>query len=91
MLYVTRKINLAEFTPYDMRDNFKLIKPVYNTVQFGMRSIAYQGPLVWNALPINVKISTDFMQFKYSLRSSNVLSTCQCGNCIYVKETACKM
>ena len=49
MLYVTRKINLAEFvykvlydmappvenpfftrqvTPYDMRDNFKLIKPV---------------------------------------------------------------
>jgi len=55
MLYVTRKINLAEFvykvlydmappvenpfftrqvTPYDMRDNFKLIKPVYNTVKF---------------------------------------------------------
>ena len=57
MLYVTRKINLAEFvykvlhdmspplensffpkqvTPYNMRDNLKLLKPVYNTVQFGM-------------------------------------------------------
>ena len=101
MLYVTRKINLAEFvykvlydvappvenpfftrqvTPYDMRDNFKLMKPVYNTVQFDMHSIAY--PLVWNALPINVKNTTDFMKFKNLLRSSNVLSTCQCGNCM---------
>ena len=77
-----------QVTPYDMRDNFKLIKPVYNTVQFGMRSIAYQGPLVWNALPINVKNSTDFMQFKNSLRSSNVLSTCQCGNCILCKRNS---
>ena len=109
MLYVTRKINLAEFVykvlydmappvenpfftrqvaPYDMRDNFKLIKPVYNTVQFGMRSIAYQGPLVWNALPINVKNSTDLMQFKISLISRNVLSTCQCGNCILCKRNS---
>ena len=77
-----------QVTPYDMRDSFKLIKPVYNTVQFGMRSIAYKGPLAWNALPIKVKNSTDFMQFKNSLRSSNVLSTCPCGNCILCKRNS---
>ena len=77
MLYVTHIINLAQFvykvlydvappventfftgqvTPYDMRDNFKLMKP------------------------------HDFMQFKNLLRSSNVLRTCQCGNCISFKK-----
>ena len=107
MIYVTRKINLAEFvyivlhemsppvdnsffpkqvTPYNMRDNLKLVKPLYNTVQYGMKSIAYQGPLVWNMLPHNLKNIEDFLQFKDSLRRSNILSTCQCGNCIRCKK-----
>lgn len=39
-----------QVTPYDLSNNFKLVKPVYDTVQFGMHSIAYQGPLLWNVL-----------------------------------------
>ena len=109
MLYVTRKINLAEFvykvlhdmspplensffpkqvTPYNMRDNLKLLKPVYNTVQFGMKSIAYQGPLVWNRLPYVLKNQEDFIKFKDSLRCSNILGTCSCGNCILCKRNS---
>ena len=59
---------------YDLGITSNYMKQVYNTVQFGMRSIANQGPLVWNAIPINVK---DFMQVKNSSRSSNILRTGQ--------------
>ena len=107
MLYVTRKMKLAEFvfkvqhkkapplndtffkrqiTPYHMRDNMKLMKPVYNTVQFGMKSIAYQGPLVWNSLPVDIKIIDDYHAFHVSLRNCNILNSCQCGNCILCKR-----
>ena len=107
MLYVTRKIKLAEFvykvqhnlapplndtffkrqvTPYHMRDNMKLLKPVYNTVKYGMKSIAYQGPLVWNSLPVNIKDTDDYHVFHAALVKSNVVNSCQCGSCILCKR-----
>ena len=79
---VENSLFTRQVTPYDMRDNFQLMKPVYNTVQFDMRSIAYQGPLVWKPFPINAKNTTALIQFKNSLRRSNVLSSCQRSNCI---------
>ena len=103
MLYVTRKINLAEFvhkvlhnmsppiessffrrkeTPYEMRDNKKLVKPMYETVTFGKKSIAYQGPLVWNSLPMHVKALEEYPSFKSSLGKDVTISTCTCGNCM---------
>ena len=43
------------FTPHEMGDNLKLVKPVYNTMQYGFRSIIYQGALIWNSLPVELK------------------------------------
>ena len=69
-----------------MRDNIKLMKPVYNTVQYGMKSIAYQGPLVWNSLPVYIKDTDDFHAFHTALVTSKILNACQCGNCILCKR-----
>ena len=75
-----------QVTPYHMRDNIKLMKPVYNTVQYGMKSIAYQGPLVWNSLPVYIKDTDDFQAFHTALVTSKILNACQCGNCILCKR-----
>ena len=44
-----------KITSYEMRDNLKLVKTVYNTMQYGFRSIIYQGALIWNSLPVELK------------------------------------
>ena len=75
-----------QVTPYHMRDNMKLMKPVYNTVKYGMKSIAYQGPLVWNSLPVNIKDTDDYHVFHAALVKSNVVNSCQCGSCILCKR-----
>ena len=43
-----------QITPYEMRDNLKLVKPVYNTMQYNFRSIMYQGAMIWNSLPVEL-------------------------------------
>ena len=48
-------------TRYDMKDIYKLVKPTYNTMQYGFRSISYQGATIWNELPIEIKKIDDFV------------------------------
>lgn len=67
---------------YDMRDNFKLIKPAFNSIKYGMKSVAYQGPLVWNLLPVSIKSIDDFSQFKRALRQDSKIFLCKCGTCM---------
>ena len=69
-------------TPYSMRDNMKLMKPRYNTVQYGYKSISYQGALLWNNLPVNVKRTQDIQEFKNLLVKCNIFNACQCGSCV---------
>ena len=71
-----------QVSPYNMRDDNKLVQPPFNTVQFGKRSIGYQGPSIWNTLPVAVKSSPDMIMFKTELRKSNCLDNCECGNCM---------
>ena len=52
---ITSSFFTWQITPYEMRDNLKLVKPVYNTMQYGFRSIIYQGALIWNSLPVELK------------------------------------
>ena len=69
-------------SPYDMRDNNKLVQPAFNTMQYGRRSIRYQGPSLWNVLPPHVKCSESLDVFKSVLRRNDYLNTCECGTCI---------
>ena len=69
-------------TPYNMRDNHKLIKPVFKTIQYGKRSIAYQGAHLWNMLPSYIKNIDELSEFSNCLRAERHVLTCECGNCI---------
>ena len=69
-------------SPYDMRDNNKLVQPVFSTMQYGRRSIRYQGPSLWNVLPPYVKCSESLDVFKSVLRKNDYMNICECGNCI---------
>ena len=71
---------------YDMRDNFKLKKPKFNTVQYGFRSLRYQGCLMWNDLPVHVKNCEDLNVFKGLVKSLECLSKCSCGMCLICRQ-----
>ena len=71
-----------QISPYDMRDNFKLVQPSFNTVQYGKKSIRYQGPSLWNALPSHVKCLEDKASFKSELYKNDYFNHCECGVCL---------
>ena len=71
-----------QITPYDMRDNYKLVTPVYSTIQYGKKSIAYQAALTWNELPVSVKEAIEYNKFREMLRDCIHLNNCSCGSCI---------
>ena len=65
---------------YDLRDNFMLMQPQFRTIQYGFKSIAYQGNTVWNTLPCDLKSITLYKLFKKALARHN-FKECKCGNC----------
>ena len=80
-LFFTRQI-----TPYEMRHNPKLVKPFYNTMQYGFRSIMYQGAMIWNSLPVEVKDVDELAKFKDLLRCCSSLESCNCRSCIICQQ-----
>ena len=58
-------------TPYSLRDPLKLIQPKRNTTNFGIRTLSYIGPKLWNNLPLHMKLHTepDIETFKSSLKN----------------------
>ena len=68
---------------YDLRDGRMLVKPEFNTINYGFHSLRYQGPHLWNQLPLQVKILEDSVQFKSNLKSWS--PNCSCGSCILCK------
>ena len=49
---------------YDMRDNDRLILPLFNTVRFGKTSIRYLGAKLWNYIPVEIKSKASLSTFK---------------------------
>ena len=79
---------IKQVSPYNMRDSNKLVLPSFNTIQFGKRSISYQGPSLWNSLPSYVKCHQEFDAFKSALKSSNFLNSCNCTSCVQCKRNS---
>ena len=51
-------------SPYAMRNRNTLIQPKCNSVTYGLRSLNYLGPRLWNSLPNSIKAIDDYNMFK---------------------------
>ena len=67
-------------TPYNLRDNSKLIQPIKRTTTYGVKSLAYYGTHLWNLLPLDVKGAITLNNFKTLMRKW-AGPTCGCSVC----------
>ena len=67
-------------TPYNLRDDNKLIQPLKRTTTYGIKSLAYYGTHLWNSLPHDIKGALTLNNFKTLLRKW-VGPTCGCSVC----------
>ena len=51
-------------TPYNLRDDNKLIQPLNRTTTYGIKPLAYYGTHLWNLLPHDIKGSLTLNDFK---------------------------
>ena len=51
-------------TPYDLRDNDNLIRPLKRTTTYGIKSLAYYDTHLWNVLPLDVKGAITLSNFQ---------------------------
>ena len=56
-------------TPYDMRNSKILDQPSRNTVTYGIQSISYLGPKIWNLLPPDIRNIETLGEFKLQIRN----------------------
>ena len=68
-------------TPYQLRDDNKLIQPLKRTTTFGIKYIAYFGTHLWNMLPNHIKNS--LYDFKSLIRKWSG-PICCCSVCTQV-------
>ncbi len=65
---------------YQVRDNHTVYLPKFKGITYGKHTFAYYESHIWNALPNQVKESTDFKGFK-SLFKTWEEPNCQCNMC----------
>ena len=64
---------------YDMRSSSILKQPSYKSITYGFKSLHYQGPMLWNKLPNDLKCAQNIYDFKRLLQNWNY--NCICGTC----------
>ncbi len=65
---------------YQLRDNHTVYQPIFKGIAYVKHTFAYYGSHIWNALPNQVKESTDILSFK-SLLETWEGPNCQCNMC----------
>ena len=67
-------------TRYKLRNKREFIRPKVKTVQWGMESIRYFGPTIWDTLPEEMKSTTTIDSFKQKIQNWEGLD-CPCKMC----------
>ena len=68
--YLSSRLDI--YQPYrSLRSsNDRLLRvPCWKLKSFGFRSFSYQGPVVWNSLPTDLKLSSSLSSFKSRLKT----------------------
>ena len=61
---VTEVSPLRPQDQYKLRNRFDFTLPFYGTVNYGVESIRYLGPKIWEIIPTNVKKVDTIERFK---------------------------
>ena len=67
---------------HNLRDNFKLSQPKFNTIKYGRNSFTYYGAHLWNLLPNDLKCACNLHDFKTMLQSWDGPKCC-CSLCSF--------
>ena len=72
------------FTPcmhnFNLRSQSDFLLPQIKTVSFGKNSIRYLGPIIWNSLPLEWRLSNCLLEFKKVIKDWRP-SDCPCRLC----------
>ena len=55
--------------------------PKVRTTNYGIRSLSFQGPKIWNSLPDEIKTAQNTKQFKNSIKTWFLSNKCACSFC----------
>ena len=73
------------------RQPLNIFVPRVNQTTFGLKSIRYEGVILWNSLPEHIKRAENLEIFKRLIKTwkgPRKRPTCNCNLCKYVKEDA---
>ena len=70
---------------YNLRSSDDLLVPRVNQTIFGLKSIRYEGAVLWNHLPKNIKSSDTLGTFKMQIKSWTG-PQCKCSHCKFVND-----
>jgi hypothetical protein len=66
---------------YSLRNKVSLVQPIVSTVNYGILSVSYHGPKVWNTLPEYIKEADTLGAFKSRLYKWTE-PLCNCSSCV---------
>ena len=66
---------------YTLRNNKLLTLPSTKTSRFGTQSFIFQGCLLWNTIPSDIKSKLHLSTFKAALKSIDICKFCTCRIC----------
>ena len=71
---------------YELRNNPDFAVPIVKSVHKGLESLSYLGPKIWELLPLEIKETETFSQFKAKIKKWNP-ENCPCRLCkIYLQN-----
>ena len=71
---------------YELRNNPDFAVPIVKSVHKGLESLSYLGPKIWELLPLEIKETETFSQFKTKIKKWNP-QNCPCRLCkIYLQN-----
>ena len=73
--------------PYNLRKGSRLLISAAKSVNFGTNSVTFKGSLLWNNLPLRIKISQIIDDFKSELKNlgkSTALALCVASDRLFL-------
>ena len=74
-------------SPYATHKDLNLFVERHNTVRFGQSSLKTLGPKIWNALPEKIRLETNLINFKSSIKKW-FRPKCACNLCSFQNQIA---